>query len=185
MWDADTRGTQTGGSFHRNSSSNTTSVPSSGCKTYIPRHYGFNWRYLSWGVRVSIPGGSGNSNSMDNFSAGTNDINRIYVDGLSITHGANATNGAGSGRSHIYTIHVDGNNTGGNNGGSTPGFTSNGNGRVNLQSHNGSTTSAYAEYKAVYDKGSSSDTRIEMRMQSDQDTGNEDIYCRAWYMLIK
>ena len=185
VWDADTRGTQTGGSFHRNSSSNTTSVPSSGCKTYIPRHYGFNWRYLSWGVRVSIPGGSGNSNSMDNFSPGTNDINRIYVDGLSITHGANATNGAGSGRNHIYTIHVDGNPTGGNNGGSPPGFTSNGNGRVNIQSHTGSTTSAYYETKAVYDKGSSSDTRIEMRMQSDQDTGNEDIYCRAWYMLIK
>mgnify|MGYP003302709660 CR=1 FL=1 len=70
---------------------------------------------------------------MDNFSAGTNDINRIYVDGLSITHGANATNGAGSGRSHIYTIHVDGNNTGGNNGGSTPGVGNGGSGVVILR----------------------------------------------------
>ena len=93
VWGCRHRGTQTGGSFHRNSSSNTTSVPSSGCKTYIPRHYRFNWRYLSWGVKSFYSGGSGNSNSMDNFSAGTNDINRIcYVDGLS-AHGANATNG--------------------------------------------------------------------------------------------
>ena len=185
VWDADTRGTQTGGSFYRNSSNNGTNVPSSGSKAYIPRHYGFNWRYLSWGVRVSIPAGSGNSNSMDNFSPGTQNINTIYVDGLSITHGASTTDGSGSGRNHIYTIHVDGNNTGGNNGGSIPSFTSGGNGRVNLPSHAGQTTSAYAEYKAVYDKGSSSDTRIEMRLQSDQDSGNEDIYCRAWYMLIK
>ena len=181
VWDADTRGTQSGGSFHRNCGSSQTSVPSQGSKQYIPKHYGFNWRYMKWGVRFSVPAGSSSYNSMDNFSPGTNDINRIYVDGLSITHGASATDGSGSGRNHIYTIHVNGTPTSGNNGGSNPSFTSNGNGRVNFSSHTSGT--AYGDYKATYDKGSSSDTRIEMRLQSDQDTNNEDSYMRALSLI--
>ena len=193
VWDADTRGTQTGGSFFRNSTNgNNTSVPSVNSKQYIPKHYGFQWRYMKWGVRVSIPGGTSAGgayangyNSMDNFSPGTGDINRVYVDGLSITHGANATDGSGSGRNHIYTIHVNGLNTNGNNNGSPPSFTSDGSGRINLSSHAGNNTSAFAEYAATYDKGTVSSTRIEMRIQSDQDSANEDLYVRAWYILIK
>lgn len=183
VWDADTRGTSSGGSFHRNSGTSSTSVPSQGSKQYIPKHYGYNWRYLKWGMRWSVPSGSSNYNSMDNFSPNTQDINRIYVDGISITHGASATDGSGSGRNHIYTVNVNGTPTQGNNGGSTPSFTSQGNGRNNFSSHTSST--AYGEAKATYDKGSSSDTRIEMRLQSDQDTTNEDIYLRAWYILMK
>ena len=72
---------------------------------------------------------------MDNFSPGTNDINRVYVDGLSITHGANATDGGGSGRNHIFTVNVNGTNTQGNNNGSTPSFCSDGNGNNNMSSH--------------------------------------------------
>jgi hypothetical protein len=190
VWDADTRTTQTGGSFHRNNSStNGTSAASTHTKGYIPKHYGFNWQYMKWGVRVSVPGGTGNGganyNSMDNFSPGTNDINRVYVDGLSITHGANATNGGGSGRNHIFTVNVNGTNTQGNNNGSTPSFCSDGNGNNNMSSHAGSSSSAYNDFSNTYNKGSASNTRIEMRLQSDQDTGNEDMYIRAWYILIK
>ena len=90
---------------------------------------------MKWGVRVSAPGGTSantsggnNYNSMDNFSAGTNDINRVYVDGLSITHNASTTDGSGSGRNHIFTVNVNGTNTQGNNGGSAPSFVSDGNG---------------------------------------------------------
>jgi len=193
VWDADTRGTQTGGSFFRNSTNgNNTSVPSVNSKQYIPKHYGFQWRYMKWGVRVSIPGGTSAGgayangyNSMDNFSPGTGDINRVYVDGLSITHGANATDGSGSGRNHIFTVNVNGSGTQGNNGGSAPSFTNNGNGRNNMTSHAGTYSSAYNDFNNTYDKGSASDTRIEMRIQSDQDSGNEDLYVRAWYILIK
>ena len=193
VWDADTRQTQTGGSFFRNSTnSNNTSVPSVNSKQYIPKHYGFEWRYMKWGVRVSVPGGpsaatSGgdNYNSMDNFSAGTGDINRVYVDGFSLTHGANATDGSGSGRSHIFTVNVNGSNTSGNNAGSTPGFVSGGNGNNNMSSHSGTSTSAYNDFSNTYDKGSASNSRIEMRIQSDQNSVNEDLYVRAWYVLIK
>ena len=193
VWDADTRQTQTGGSFFRNSTnSNNTSVPSVNSKQYIPKNYGFEWRYMKWGVRVSVPGGpsaatSGgdNYNSMDNFSAGTGDINRVYVDGFSLTHGANATDGSGSGRSHIFTVNVNGSNTSGNNAGSTPGFVSGGNGNNNMSSHSGTSTSAYNDFNNTYDKGSASNSRIEMRIQSDQNSVNEDLYVRAWYVLIK
>ena len=194
VWDADTRGTQTGGSFFRNntSSNSGTSATSDHTKGYIPKHYGFNWQYMKWGVRVSVPGGTSantsggdNYNSMDNFTAGTNDINRVYVDGLSITHGASATDGSGSGRNHIFTIHVNGTNTQGNNNGSTPSFVSNGNGGVNMTSHSGTSTSAYNDYSNTYNKGSASNTRIEMRIQSDQQSANECFYVRAWYILIK
>tara|TARA_B100001564_G_scaffold193885_1_gene162981 strand:+ start:50 stop:1108 length:1059 start_codon:yes stop_codon:yes gene_type:complete len=192
VWDADTRSTGTGGSFFRNSGVNQTTVPSSGSKQYIPKHYGFNWRYMKWGVRVSAPGGGSastnagnNYNSMDNFSPGTQDINRIYVDGLSITHNASTTDGSGSGRNHIFTVNVNGTNTSGNNGGSTPSFVSNGNGNINMSSHSGTSSSAYNDYNNTYDKGSASDTRIEMRIQSDQVSVNEDLYVRAWYILIK
>ena len=192
VWDADTRGTQTGGSFFRNSNASSTSVPSVNSKQYIPKHFGFNWRYMKWGVRVSVPGGtSANTNggdgynSMDNFSPGTGDINRVYVDGLSITHGANSTNGSGSGRNHIFTVNVNGSGTQGNNGGSAPNFTNNGNGRNNMTTHAGTYSSGYNDFNNTYDKGSASDTRIEMRIQSDQDSGNEDLYVRAWYILIK
>ena len=192
VWDADTRGTQTGGSFFRNSGTSQTTVPSQNSKQYIPKHYGFNWQYMKWGVRVSVPGGTSantsggdNYNSMDNFSAGTNDLNRVYVDGLSIAHGANATDGTGSGRNHIFTIHVNGSNTSGNNNGSTPSFVSNGNGGVNMNSHSGTSSSAYNDYSNTYNKGSAGDTRIEMRIQSDQHSQNECLYVRAWYILIK
>ena len=194
VWDADTRGTQTGGSFFRNNTTSTsgTTVPSVHSKQYIPKHYGFNWRYMKWGVRVSAPGGTSantsggdNYNSMDNFTANTNDINRVYVDGLSITHNASTTDGSGSGRNHIFTIHVNGLNTQGNNNGSAPSFVSNGNGGVNMTSHTGSSSSAYNDYNNTYDKGSASDTRIEMRIQSDQHSPNECLYVRAWYILIK
>ncbi len=147
---------------------------------------------MKWGVRVSAPGGTSantsggdNYNSMDNFSAGTNDINRVYVDGLSITHGANATDGGGSGRNHIFTVNVNGSNTQGNNGGSTPSFVSDGNGNNNMASHSGTSSSGYNDFSNTYDKGSASDTRIEMRIQSDQQSANEDLYVRAWYILIK
>ena len=193
VWDADTRSTGTGGSFYRNSTNvNNKNVPSVNSKQYIPKHFGFNWRYMKWGVRVSAPGGAAAStnggdgyNSMDNFSPGTGDINRVYVDGLSITHGANATDGSGSGRNHIFTVNVNGTQTQGNNGGSAPSFTNNGNGRNNMTSHAGTYSSAYNDFNNTYDKGSASDTRIEMRIQSDQDSGNEDLYVRAWYILIK
>ena len=194
VWDADTRGTQTGGSFFRNntSSNNGTSATSDHTKGYIPKHYGFNWQYMKWGVRVSVPGGTSantsggnNYNSMDNFTAGTNDINRVYVDGLSITHGANATDGSGSGRNHIFTINVNGTNTQGNNNGSTPSFCSDGNGNNNMTSHSGTSTSAYNDFNNTYNKGSASNTRIEMRIQSDQQSANECLYVRAWYILIK
>ena len=194
VWDADTRGTQTGGSFFRNNttSNSGTSAATVHTKGYIPKHYGFNWQYMKWGVRVSAPGGTSantsggdNYNSMDNFSPGTNDINRVYVDGLSITHGANATDGSGSGRNHIFTVNVNGSNTQGNNGGSTPSFVSDGNGNNNMASHSGTSTSSYNDFSNTYDKGSASDTRIEMRIQSDQQSANEDLYVRAWYILIK
>ena len=194
VWDADTRGTQTGGSFFRNntSSNSGTNAATDHTKGYIPKHYGFNWQYMKWGVRVSVPGGTSantaggdNYNSMDNFSPGTQDINRVYVDGLSITHGANATNGSGSGRNHIFTINVNGTNTQGNNAGSTPSFITDGNGNVNMSSHAGSSSSGYNDYYDTYNKGAASNTRIEMRIQSDQQSANECFYVRAWYILIK
>ena len=194
VWDADTRGTQTGGSFFRNNttSNSGTTAPSVHTKGYIPKNYGFEWRYMKWGVRVSAPGGtsaggasSDNYNSMDNFSPGTGNINIVYVDGLSITHGASATDGGGSGRNHIFTVNVNGTNTNGNNLGSNPSFLSDGNGNNNMASHSGTNTSSYSDLNNTYDKGSASNTRIEMRIQSDQQSANEDLYVRAWYILIK
>ena len=58
-------------------------------------------------------------------------------------------------------------------------------GNNNMASHSGTSTSAYNDFNNTYDKGSSSNTRIEMRIQSDQHTLNEDLYVRAWYVLIK
>ena len=193
VWDADTRTTQTGGSFHRNNSSTTgTSAASTHTKGYIPKHYGFNWQYMKWGVRVSVPGGTAANtsggdgyNSMDNFSPGTQNIDQIYVDGLSITQGPPS---GGGGRGHIFTIHVNGTNTNGNNAGGTPGFVSGGNGSINMNSHAGTNTSAFNEYNnnsSPYNKGSATDGPFEMRLQSDQTSVNECIYCRAWYVLIK
>ena len=54
-----------------------------------------------------------------------------------------------------------------------------------MTSHAGSSSSAYNDYNNTYDKGSASDTRIEMRIQSDQHSPNECLYVRAWYILIK
>ena len=58
VWDADTRGTQTGGSFFRNSTFNGTNPNTSASRSYIPKTYGFSWQYAKWGVRVSVPGGT-------------------------------------------------------------------------------------------------------------------------------
>lgn len=192
VWDADTRGTQTGGSFFRNSSANSTDPNTSASRSYIPNTYGFVWQYAKWGVRVSVPGGTAANtsggdgyNSMDNFSPGTNNIDQIYVDGLSITQGPPS---AGGGRGHIFTIHVNGTNTSGNNAGSTPSFVSGGNGSINMNSHTGTSSSAYNEYNnnsSPYNKGSATDAPFEMRLQSDQTSANECIYCRAWYVFLK
>ena len=192
VWDADTRGTQTGGSFFRNSSSNGTNPATSGSRSYIPKTYGFSWQYAKWGVRVSVPGGTAANtsggdgyNSMDNFSPGTQDIDQIYVDGLSITQGPPS---GGGGRGHIFTINVNGTNTNGNNAGGTPAFVSGGNGNINMNSHPGTNTSSFNEYNnnsSPYNKGSATDGPFEMRLQSDQTSANECIYCRAWYVLIK
>ena len=54
-----------------------------------------------------------------------------------------------------------------------------------MSSHSGTSTSAYNDFSNTYDKGSASNSRIEMRIQSDQNSVNEDLYVRAWYVLIK
>lgn len=185
VWDADTRSTGTGGSFFRNCNTNGL-TESNQMRNYIPKHHGFQWRYMKWGVRYSVPGGGSastnggdNYNSMDNFSPNTSSIDAAYVDGLSITHGASG------GRGHIFTIHVNGSPTSGNNGGSAPSFTNQGNGRVNQASISGSTSSSFTDHNNTYDKGSASSNQIEMRISSDQNSPNEDSYVRAWYILIK
>ena len=185
VWDADTRSTGTGGSFFRNCNTNGL-TESNQMRNYIPKHHGFQWRYMKWGVRYSVPGGGSastnggdNYNSMDNFSPNTSSIDGAYVDGLSITHGASG------GRGHIFTIHVNGSPTSGNNGGSAPSFTNQGNGRVNQASVSGSTSSSFTDHNNTYDKGSASSNQIEMRISSDQNSPNEDSYVRAWYILIK
>lgn len=185
VWDADTRSTGTGGSFFRNCNTNGL-TESNQMRNYIPKHHGFQWRYMKWGVRYSVPGGGSastnggdNYNSMDNFSPNTSSIDGAYVDGLSITHGASG------GRGHIFTIHVNGSPTSGNNGGSAPSFTNQGNGRVNQASVSGSTSSSFTDHNNTYDKGSASSNQIEMRISSDQNSPNEDSYVRAWYVLIK
>ena len=185
VWDADTRSTGTGGSFFRNCNTNGL-TESNQMRNYIPKHHGFQWRYMKWGVRYSVPGGGSastnggdNYNSMDNFSPNTSSIDAAYVDGLSITHGASG------GRGHIFTIHVNGSPTSGNNGGSAPSFTNQGNGRFNQASISGSTSSSFTDHNNTYDKGSASSNQIEMRISSDQNSPNEDSYVRAWYILIK
>ena len=189
VWDSDTRGTETGGSFFRNSNTNGTNNANQ-TRQYMPKHHGFQWRYMKWGVRYSVPGGTAdggqgsptvgnNYNSMDNFSPNSSSIDDCYVDGLSITHG-NA-----GGRGHIFTIHVNGTPTSGNNGGSAPSFTNQGNGRFNMSSVFGATSASFTDFNDTYDKGSSSSNQIEWRICSDQDSANEDSYVRAWYILIK
>ena len=188
VWDSDTRGTETGGSFFRNCNTNGTNNANQ-TRQYMPKHHGFQWRYMKWGVRYSVPGGtadggqgspaSNDYNSMDNFSPNSSSIDDCYVDGLSITHGASGS------RSHIKTIHVNGTPTSGNNGGSAPSFTNQGNGRFNMNSVSGSTSNSFSEFNDTYDKGSSSSNQIELRICSDQDSANEDSYMRAWYILIK
>ncbi len=57
-----------------------------------------------------------------------------------------------------------------------------------MNSHPGTNTSAFNEYNnnsSPYNKGSATDGPFEMRLQSDQTSANECIYCRAWYVLIK
>ena len=188
VWDPDTRSTGTGGSFFRNCGSNGTNNANQ-TRQYMPKHHGFQWRYMKWKVRYSVPGGtaggdagdpaSDNYNSMDNFSPGSSSIDDCYVDGLSITHGS------AGGRGHIKTIHVNGTPTSGNNGGSAPSFTNQGNGRFNMPSVSGTTSSSFSEFNDTYDKGSASSNQIELRICSDQDSANEDSYMRAWYILIK
>ena len=185
VWDADTRSTGTGGSFFRNCNTNGL-TESNQMRNYIPKHHGFQWRYMKWGVRYSVPGGGSassnggdNYNSMDNFSPNTSSIDAAYVDGLSITHGASGSRG------HIFTIHVNGSPTSGNNGGSAPSFTNQGNGRFNQASVPGTTSSSFTDHNNTYDKGSASSNQIEMRISSDQNSPNEDSYVRAWYILIK
>ena len=185
-WDADTRSTGTGGSFFRNCNTNGL-TESNQMRNYIPKHHGFQWRYMKWGVRYSVPGGGSassnggdNYNSMDSFSPNTDSIDAAYVDGLSITHGASG------GRGHIFTIHVNGTPTQGNNGGGGgPSFTNQGNGKFNMNSVSGTTSSSFTDFNDTYDKGSSSSNQIEMRISSDQVSANEDSYVRAWYILIK
>ena len=186
VWDADTRSTGTGGSFFRNCNTNGL-TESNQMRNYIPKHHGFQWRYMKWGVRYSVPGGGSassnggdNYNSLDSFSRNTDSIDAAYVDGLSITHGASGSRG------HIFTIHVNGTPTQGNNGGgSGPSFTSDGNGKFNMDSVNGTTSASFTDFNNTYDKGSSSSNQIEMRISSDQVSANEDSYVRAWYILIK
>jgi len=172
-WDGTTRGTNTGGTWHRNASNT-----SGNARYYRPNIYGYNWTNGKARMRISAPGGvtpyadSNDYNSLDSFTT-TNDINSHYVDGVSIHTGYS------NNRTHIYSsaFYPSGGSP------TTPqGFI---NSYDNVEQHSGTSTSASFETGEITFSQSSASIPPEIAILSDQETTNEDCYLREWYIFLK
>jgi len=160
QWDSSTRGLGGGGSWYRNSTSGSGKIVS-----YRPNNYGYSWTHCKYGFKI-IGGGS-----LDEFNAGSYpSINDAYVDGISVTSGSSTS------RTHHFTVAINGAASGGGTGSSPQGFVG-GNYQIvsSVSNHN------------ISGNFNISSTNIppELRIISDQETGNEDIYVRAFYIFIK
>ena len=172
-WDQNTRGTNVGGAWIRNSSDS--SYGKIAC--YRPNNYTYSWTQCKYGLRLSAPQGSAAYNSLDGFPDQSRTINASYVDGVSVTTGSSTS------RTHQWTYAYDGTASGGNfgvgYGGGIAGFIG------------GNYTKLYTTYSYGYDDVtksftvSATTTPPEFRIMSDQETPNEDIYVRAYYIFLK
>lgn len=185
-WDAYTRGTNTGGSWYRNSTDSSNGKIS----CYRPNNYGYSWTQCKYGLRLSAPGGqnssqysiySTNYNSLDGFPSQDRTINTAYVDGISVTTGSSTS------RTHQYSYAYDGTATGGNFGvGYGGNLTSYINGNYSrLYTVAGGTASNYDDVSRSFSLGSSTNIPPEFRIISDQESYNEDINVRAFYIFVK
>jgi len=175
VWNSNTRGTNTGGSWFRNSTD-----PSGGkVACYRPNNYGYSWSQCKYGLRLSAPNGSGAYNSQDGFPSQARNINQAYVDGISVTSGSSTS------RTHQWTYAYDGTATGGNfgegYGGNVATFIA-GNYTTMYTTTSGS---AYQDVTKSFTLGSASTTPPEFRNISDQDSDNEDTYIRGFYIFLK
>ena len=159
QWDSSTRGLGGGGSWYRNSTSGSGKIVS-----YRPNNYGYSWTHCKYGFRI-IGGGS-----LDEFNGGYPSINDAYVDGISVTSGSSTS------RTHHFTVAINGAPSGGGAGASPQGFIG-GNYQI---------VSSVSNYN-ISGNFNISSTNIppELRISSDQETSNEDIYVRAFYIFIK
>lgn len=184
-WDRYTRGTNTGGSWYRNS----TNADPGKIACYRPNNYGYVWSQCKWGIRISSPGGqnssvyniySSNYNSQDGFPGQDRTIHQQYVDGVSVTSGSSLE------RIHHYTLAVDGSATGGNFGAGYGGGITNyikGN-YTRYYTTSGTTSASYDDASGSFSTNATS-IPPEIRMMSDQDSYNEETYIRAFYIFVK
>ena len=159
QWDSSTRGLGGGGSWYRNSTNASGKIVS-----YRPNNYGYSWTHCKYGFKV-IGGGS-----LDEFNGGYPSINDAYVDGISVTSGSSTS------RTHHFTVAINGGPSGGGGGSSPQGFIG-GNSQI-ISSLSNSDISGNFNI-------SSTNIPPELRISSDQDTSNEDIYIRAFYIFLK
>ena len=158
-WDSTTRGLGGGGSWYRNSSN----ASEGKIVSYRPNNYTYSWTHCKYGFKI-IGGGS-----LDEFTGFPN-INQAYVDGLAVSSGSSTS------RTHQYSFRINGASTGGGAGSSTPSFVGG-----NFQTlSSGSNVNVTGNFNI-----SSTNIPPEFRISSDQETSNEDVYIRAFYIFLK